>query len=74
MTKSKDVKVEPSETMYKQEYFDVLGNYEELQSSLSYNSDIQLELTKLQLAVDNIKNNLEKVEVIKKFWGDEVRT
>ena len=56
----------------KQKYSDLLGKYEELQSSLSLNSEVQTELTKLQLTMENVTVSLEKVEVIKEYWGDKV--
>ena len=56
----------------KQKYSDLLGKYEELQSSLSLGSEIQTELTKLQLTMENVTVSLEKVKVIKKYWGDKV--
>ena len=56
----------------KQKYSDLLRKYEELQSSLSLGSEVQTELTKLQLTMDNVNISLEKVEVIKKYWSDRV--
>ena len=56
----------------KQKYSDLLGKYEELQSSLSLGSEVQTELTKLQLTMENVNTSLEKVEVIKKYWGDKI--
>ena len=57
----------------KQKYSDLLGKYEELQSSLSLGSEVQTELTKLQLTMEKVSISLEKVELIKKYWGDKVR-
>ena len=56
----------------KQNYSDLLGKYEELMSSISLGSEVQTELTKLQLRMENVTTSLEKVEVIKKYWGDKV--
>ena len=56
----------------KQKYSDLLGKYEELLSSLSLGNEVQTELTKLQLTMENVNISLEKVEVIKKYWGDKV--
>ena len=56
----------------KQKYSDLWGKYEELQSSLSLGSEVQTELTKLELTMKNVTISLEKVEVIKKYWGDKV--
>ena len=56
----------------KQKYSDLLGKYKELQSSVSLDSYVQTELTKLQLTMENVTINLEKVEVIKKYWSDKV--
>ena len=56
----------------KQKYSDLLGKYEELLSSFSLGSEVQTELTKLQLTMENVNTSLEKVEVIKKYWGDKV--
>ena len=43
-----------------------------LQSSQSLGSEVQTELTKLQLIMEKVFISLEKVEVIKKHWGDKV--
>ena len=56
----------------KQKYSDLLGKYEELQSSLSLGSEVQTELTKLEVTMEKVTVSLEKVEVIKKYWGDKV--
>ena len=56
----------------KQKYSDLLGKYEELLSSLSLGNEVQTELTNLQLTMENVSVSLEKVEVIKKYWGDKV--
>ena len=56
----------------KQKYSDLLGKHEELLSSLSLGSEVQTELTKLQLTMENVNISLEKVEVIKKYWSDKV--
>ena len=58
----------------KQKYSDLLGKYEELQSTLSLGSGVQTELTKLELTMQNVIVSLEKVKVIKKYWpwGDKV--
>ena len=56
----------------KQKYSDLLGKYEELLSSLSLGNEVQTELTKLQLTMENVNISLEKVEVIKKYWSDKV--
>ena len=56
----------------KQKYSDLLGKYEELLSSLSLGNEVQIELTKLQLTMENVNISFEKVEVIKKYWGDKV--
>ena len=56
----------------KQKYSDLLGKYEKLQSSLSLGSEVQTELTKLQLTMDKVCISLEKVELMKKYWGDKV--
>ena len=58
----------------KQKYSDLLGEYEELLSSLSLDSEVQTELTKLELTMHSVTVSLEKVEVIKKYWGDKVYT
>ena len=55
----------------KQKYFDLLGKYEELLSSLSLDSEVQTELTQLEVTMENVRVSLEKVEVIKKYWGDK---
>ena len=41
----------------------------ELQSSISFDGGVQMELAMLQQTIENIKNNLEEVEVIKKWHG-----
>ena len=51
----------------KQKYSDLLGKYEELLSSLSLGNEVQTELTKLELTMENVNISLEKVEVIKKY-------
>ena len=56
----------------KQKYSDLLGKYEELLSSLSLGNEVQTELTKLQLTMENVSISLGKVEVIKKYWSDKV--
>ena len=56
----------------KQKYSDLLEKYEELGSPLSLGNEVQTELTKLQLTMDNVTISLEKVEVIKKYWSDKV--
>ena len=56
----------------KQKYSDLLGKYEELQGSLSLGSEVQTELTKLQLTMGKVSISLEKVEIIKKYWGNKV--
>ena len=56
----------------KQKYSDLLGKYEELQSSLSLGNEVQTELTKFEVTMENVTVSLEKVEVIKKYWGDKV--
>ena len=56
----------------KQNYSDLLEKYEELHNSLSLGSEVQTELTKLQLTMDTVSISLEKVEVIKKYWSDKV--
>ena len=56
----------------KQRYSDLLGKYKELQNSLLLGSEVQTELAKLQLTMENVTVNLEKVEVIKKYLGDKV--
>ena len=56
----------------KQKYSDLLGKYEELLSSLSLGNEVQTELTKLELTMENVNISLEKVEVIKKYWSDKV--
>ena len=56
----------------KQKYSDLLRMYEELQSSLPLDSEVQTELTKLEVTMENVTVSLEKVEVIKKYWGDKV--
>ena len=58
----------------KQKYSDLLGKYEDLLSSISVGSEVQTELTKLQLIMENVTISLEKVEVIKKYWDDKVYT
>jgi len=50
----------------------LLWKYEELQSSLSLGTEVQTELAKLELTMDNVNISLEKVEVIKKYWSDKV--
>ena len=49
-----------------------MRKYEVLQSSQSLGSEVQTELTKLQLIMEKVFISLEKVEVIKKHWGDKV--
>ena len=56
----------------KLKYSDLLRKFEELQSSLSLGSEVQTELTKLQVTIEKVCISLEKVEVIKKYWGDKV--
>ena len=56
----------------KQKYSDLLGKYEALLSSLSLGNEVQTELTKLQLTMENVNTSLEKVEIIKKYWSDKV--
>ena len=73
LKEGKALKVQPSlkeEIVKSKEKY--LEKYEELQTSLSLDSDAQIELTKFQLTMENIKSHLEKVEVIKKYWGDKV--
>ena len=56
----------------KQKYSDLLGKYEELQSSLSLGSEVQIELAKLQLTMKNVNTNLEKVEATRKYFSVKV--
>ena len=56
----------------KQKYSDLLGKYEELLCSLSLSNEVQTELTKLELTMEDVNISLEKVEVIKKYWSDKV--
>ena len=56
----------------KQKYSDLWGKYEEILSSLSLGSEVQTELTKLEVTMENVTVSLEKVEVIKKYWSDKV--
>ena len=56
----------------KQMYSDLLRKYEELQSSQSLGSEVQTELTQLHQTMENVTVSLEKVEVIKKYWSNEV--
>ena len=56
----------------KQKYSHLLGKYEELLSSLSLGNEVQTQLEKLQLMMENVNISLEKVEVIKKYWSDKV--
>ena len=56
----------------KQKYSDLLGKYEEPQSLLSLDSEVQTELKNLQLTMEKICISLGKVEVIKKYLGDKV--
>ena len=56
----------------KQKYSNLLGKYEELQSTLLHGSGVQTELTKLELTMENVMVSLEKVKVIEKYWGDKV--
>ena len=56
----------------KQKYSDLLGKYEELQSSLSLGSEVQVELAKLQLTMKNVNTNLEKVEAARKYFSVKV--
>ena len=56
----------------KQKYVDLLGKYEELQSSLSLGSEVQVELAKLQLTMKNINTSLEKAEATRKHFGVKV--
>ena len=56
----------------KQKYSDLCGKYEELLSSLSLGSEVETELTKLELTMENVTVSLEKVEVIKKYWSHKV--
>ena len=56
----------------KQKYSDLFGKHEELQSSLSLGSEVQSELTNLQMTMEKVSISLEKIEMIKKYWGDKV--
>ena len=56
----------------KQKYSDLLRKYEELQSSLSLGREVETELTKLQLTMEEISISLEKMDATKNYWGDKV--
>ena len=71
-SKPSDTSLQDKIVKEKQKYSDLRGKYEELLSSLSLGSEVKTELTKLQLTMENVTVNLEKVEVIKKYWGDKV--
>ena len=51
----------------KQKYSDLLRKYEELQNPLSLGNEVEAELKKLQLTMENVTVSLGKVEVIKKY-------
>jgi len=58
--------------MEKHKYSNLLEKYEELQSSPSLGNEVQAELIKLELTMENVNVSLEKVEVIKKYWNIKV--
>ena len=45
---------------------------EELQTSMSLDEDTMTELTKLQLKMEDVSVNLEKVNTVKKYWMEQV--
>ena len=57
----------------KQKYSNLLDKYEKLQSSLPLDSEVQTELTKLQMTLEKVYNTLENIKVIQKQWDDKVR-
>ena len=46
---------------------------EELQTSRSLDEDSITELTKLQLKMEDVSDSLDKAEVIRKFWMEQVQ-
>ena len=58
----------------KQNYSDLLRKYEDLQNSQSFGTEAQIKLTKLESTLETVAISLEKVKVIKKYWGDKVCT
>ena len=54
----------------KEIYSDFLETSGELQSSLSLDGDVQVELEMLQQTIENIKNNLQEAELIKEYESD----
>ena len=71
-SKSSEASLQEKILKEKQKYSDLLGKYEELQSSLSLGNEVQTELTKFEVTMENVTVSLEKVEVIKKYWSDKV--
>ena len=67
-----DVGLSLQEIMKSKEKLDLLKRSGELQSS-SLDGDVQKELAMLQQTIENIKNNLEEVEVIKKRHGGDIK-
>ena len=54
-----------------EKYSDMLEIYEKQQTT-SFDSDVEIELENLKLTVENIKSNLEEIQVIKKYWADKL--
>ena len=56
--------------MSKEKYSDLLERFKELQSFISLDGDVHVELDALQGTIENIKSNLQEVEVIKQYGDD----
>ena len=54
----------------KEKYSDLLERYKELHSFISLDGDVYMELDALQETIENIKSNLQEVEVIKQYGDD----
>ena len=54
----------------KEKYSDLLERFNKLQSFISLDGDVHMELDALQETIENIKSNLQDVEVTKQYGGD----
>ena len=56
--------------MSKEKYPGLLERFKELQSFISLDGDVHMELDALQGTIESIKSNLQEVEVIKQYGDD----
>ena len=70
MSKALEASLQDEVVREKQKYSDLLWKYEDLLSSQSLGDEVQTELTKLQLTMENVNISLD--EVIKKYWSEKV--